>query len=296
MRATGAILLCLAAPALAEVEGAVRLTGSTATAHFARAWGPAFQRAHPKAPVQVVATSSGAAPKAMQAGPGTLGMMSRPMTQAEREGLARRGKPPLELKVALDAVGIYVRKDNPALAISLTQLEQAFSARPREGGRAGTWGELGYGGALAAQPIAAFGFERGRGAYEVMRELALGGGDFHAGVSQEPVSSSVVQGVGVEPGGIGYASVYFKTPRTRLLAVARPGRQPVAPTEEAIMTGHYPLSRYLYLYAHADATPAARAFLAFVLSEDGQALVRGAGGIPIPAQLAAGQRALLRSP
>lgn len=288
MRLAAALLCCAAFPALAQTEN-ITVAGSSATAPYARAWAAGFQRAQPKTQVRVLATSSSAAPAAMLENSATIGMMSRAMTEAERKRVAGRGdKPPLELKVALDAVGIYVRKDNPLPSISLAQIEQVFSATPRFGGRAENWGQLGVQGALVKVPIVAFGFDRGRGAYEVMRELALGGADFRNGVSPEPVSTSVVQGVGVEPGGIGYASVYFRTPRTRLLPV-----EGIAPSDETIMQGRYPLARHLYFYADPAAPAVARRFLQFVLSEDGRALVRGVGGIPISPQLAAQQRASL---
>jgi phosphate transport system substrate-binding protein len=295
MKALAAAILCIACPALAQVEGAFTVTGSTSTAPYARAWAAAFGRAHPKAPVRVLPTSSSAAPAAMLENAATIGMMSRSMNEKERKTIAdRHGQAPLEFRVALDAVGIYVRKDNPLPSITVAQIEQIFSAAPRAGARAETWGQLGVEGPLARVPIVAFGFDRGRGAYEVMRELALGGADFHSGVSTEPVSTSVVQGVGVEPGGIGYASVYYRTPRTRLLPVAPPGGEAVAPSEEAVRAGQYPLARFLYLYANASAPQAPRRFLQFVLSEEGQSLVRRAGGIPIEAALASSQTSLLR--
>jgi phosphate transport system substrate-binding protein len=290
MRLFAAAALCTASAALAQVEGNVTVTGSSSAAHYARAWATAFQREHPRAPVRVLATSSAAAPKAMVESAEVIGMMSRPMRDAERTKVAaRHGKPPVELKVAVDAVGIYVHKTNPMPAITVTQIQQVFSATPGLAPPAATWGELGAQGSLAKLPIAAFGFERGHGAYEMMRERALGGTEFHSRVVREPVATSVVQAVGVEPGGIGYASVSYRTSRTRLVPVAFDGGEPHAPTDQAIMAGRYPLARYLYLYAAASAPAASRKFVEFALSDDGQAIVKSSGGIPISREVAATQ-------
>ena len=192
----------------------------------------------------------------------TIGMMSRPMNSAEREAVAKaHGRAPMEIKVAIDAVGIFVFKDNPLRAISLAQVERIFAASAE---RLNTWGDLGLQGEWARRPIVAIGFDPGRGAYGVMRELALRGGDFRRGVIVEPVSSSVVQAVGMEAGGIGYASVFFRTVRTRVLPIAT-SEGAVEPSDDAVAAGKYPLSRFLYLYVSPASTASARQFLKFVL-------------------------------
>jgi phosphate transport system substrate-binding protein len=130
-----------------------------------------------------------------------------------------------------------------------------------------------------------------------MRELVLRGGNFAADVSAEPVSTSVVQAVGVDPGAIGYASVYYRTSRTRVLPLQTANGELAEPNEADASSGKYPLARYLYLYlgmpkgGNPDNT--AREFLRFVLSEEGQAITRASGAFAIPAALARTQRATL---
>lgn len=281
-----------------KLQGAVQLSGSSAVATFARAWGAAFQQMYPGAPVTVVAKSSGAAIGDMLANPATIGMTSRPLNAAERESYARQhGQPPLEFKVAIDAVAIYVFKDNPLQSISMLQLERIFAAAPKSGAAVADWGQVGLAGEWAQRAVNGVGFEAGRGAYEVMRELVLRGGDFRASVSAEPVSTAVVQAVGVDPGAIGYASVYFRTARTKVLAVETTSGDKVPPTEAEASSGKYPLARFLYLYlgvpkgGNADA--ATREFLRFVLSEEGQNATRASGAFAIAPALAQSQRAVL---
>jgi phosphate transport system substrate-binding protein len=291
MRLLAVIALVVCGSAVAQ-KSTVTVTGSSSTAPYAQAWGNAFQLRHPGVTIRVVAMNSSAAPAAMINDASTIGMMSRPMNEKEREAVARKHRAaPLELKVALDALGIYVSKTNPLTAISVEQIESVFADKPRTGKRAATWGELGADGAWSSKAVRAFGFERGRGAYDLMRELALGGGEFAGSVSVEPVSSSVVQAVGVEPGGIGYASVYFRTARTRLLPVSAGSGEAVAPTDETIAAGQYPLARFLYFYVTGSLSGAPGQFLHFVLSEDGQELLKQTGGISIPRDLAISQAA-----
>lgn len=288
-------------PAYRRVQaprGTITLSGSSALATFARSWGSAFGRLYPAASVQVVAKSSGAAIGDMIANPGTIGMTSRPLTAAERDAYAKsHGAPPLELKVAIDAVAIYVFKDNPLDSISLPQLERVYSAAPGSGAAIERWGQLGATGDWAERAISPVGFDAGRGAYEIMRELVLRGGSFHAGVAAEPVSTSVVQAVGVTPAAIGYASVYYRTARTKVLAVTAADGRRGEPTEADCASGRYPLARFLYLHIGAgkgaDGDAAAREFVRFVLSDEGQNVARASGAFAVPAAVAREQVAAL---
>ncbi len=281
-----------------SAQGVLTLSGSSAVATFARAWGSAYSRVYPAAGVNVIAKSSGAAIADMSANPGTIGMTSRPLTAAEREGYAKQqGRPPLEFKVAIDAVAIFVFKDNPLPSITLPQLERIFGAAPKSGAAIERWGQAGLTGDWAQRGIQCIGFPAGRGAYEIMRELVLSGGNFNADVSAEPVSTSVAQAVGVNPAAIGYASVYYKTARTRVLPVQTAGGELAQPTEADASSGKYPLSRFLYLHLGAakdgGADAAGREFLRFVLSQEGQDAARAAGAFAVPAALAHEQVAAL---
>jgi phosphate transport system substrate-binding protein len=281
-----------------SAQGVLTLSGSSAAATFARTWGSAYARIYPAASVNVVAKSSGAAIADMLSSPGTIGMTSRPLTAAEREGYAKaHGRPPLEFKVAIDAVAIFVFKDNPMPSITLSQLERIFGAAPKSGAAIERWGQADLAGDWSVRGISCVGFPAGRGAYEIMRELVLGGGNFNADVSAEPVSTSVAQAVGVNPGAIGYASVYYRTARTRVLPVQTADGELAQPSEADASSGKYPLSRFLYLHLgvakDGGADAAGREFLRFVLSQEGQDAARAAGAFAITPALAHEQVAAL---
>jgi phosphate transport system substrate-binding protein len=283
-------------------RGTLRLSGSSAVAQLARAWGGAFTRLYADAKVDIVAKSSGAAAADMTADPTTIGMTSRPLNRGERDALtARLGRAPLELKVAVDALALYVFKDNPTASITLEQIERVFAASPTRGQPIERWGQLGVqGAAWADKLIVPVGFAPGRGAYDTMRELVLRGGDFASDVQAEPVATSVVQAVGVEPGAIGYASASLRTARTKLLAVSDGHGPAVLPDEAGASSGRYPLARFLYLHLGSSASPGAaalaREFLRFVLAQEGQELARTNGAFAIAPALAHEQGAALRAP
>jgi phosphate transport system substrate-binding protein len=246
-----------------------------------------FESLQPEVSLDIGGAGSGTALAGMLAAPDTIGLLSRPMNAREREALqARYGHAPTEVRIAMDAVAIYVFKTNPIAALSLPDLRRAFI-----GGPEGTvsWGGLGLGGAWADTPVVRYGLERGRGAHDLLREVVLGGADFASEVNVEPVSTSVVQGVGTQPGGIGYASLYFRTPRTRVLPLLHRG-EVVEPTADNALSGKYPLARYLYLYVNKPPgqalAPLQRQFIAFVLSRDGQEQVARQGLFALDARTA----------
>jgi phosphate transport system substrate-binding protein len=280
-------------------RGALRLSGSSAMALLARAWAGAFTRVFADVNVDVVVKSSGAAIGDMSADPTTIGMTSRALNRTEREGYAARtGRAPLEIKVAIDALAIVVFKDNPLPSITIEQVERVFAAAPRTGAAIDRWGQFGIAGMpWAERRVHPVGFAPGRGAYDLMRELVLGGGDFAADVQAEPVATSVVQAVGVEPGAIGYASASLRTARTRLLPVHDRQGTPVAPDEAGAASGRYPLARNFYLHlgtgADAGQQALAREFMRFVLSREGQELAASAGAFALPAAVAREQTAAL---
>ena len=80
--------------------------------------------------------------------------------------------------------------------------------------------------------------------------------------------------------GIGYGGIAYGA-GIRHLGILGAGGAPVEPTEETIRSGAYPLSRPLYWYVAARAPQAARDFLAWVLSPEGQAHVAEVGYFPI---------------
>lgn len=277
-------------PAYARVDklaGTVKATGSSTVAALLKPLIDRFQGLQPEVQFDIGGAGSGTAVAGMLESPETMGLLSRPMNARERERFrAQYGYAPLELKVAIDAVAIYVFKDNPLPAISLAELRRAFG---RDADAASRWGALGLTGDWQEVPLQRFGLEAGRGAHEVMRDVVLQGRDFAAELAIEPVSTSVVQGVATRPGGIGYASVFFRTQRTRILPISHQG-QNVEPTADNASAGRYPLARFLYVCVNRKPgvalPPAALQFLQFLLSSDGQDAVARQGLYPLGPGLA----------
>lgn len=257
-------------------------------------WTEAFKREYPNVNVQVQAAGSSTAPPALTRGTSNFGTMSRPMKDSEIDAFEKmHGYKPVGIRVALDALAIYVHKDNPLGSMSLEQVDSVFSATRRCGGAKdiANWGELGLPGSWTNRPIQLYGRNSVSGTYGYFKTAALCSGDFKNTVSEQPGSASVIQAVTSSLNGIGYSGIGYETPGVRTVAIARrTDAAAVAASFDNALSRSYPLARFLYIYVNKQPgtplAPVEAEFLKLVLSRDGQREVAKTGYIPLPAQVA----------
>lgn len=281
----------------AELTGSLTSTGSDTLANLMTLWSESFQRLHPKVRVQVQAPGSSTAPPALAEGTANLGPMSRRMKSNELMAFEERhGYKPTSVRVAMDALAIYVHKDNPLTELALDQVDALFSVNRRCGSARPLqrWGQLELGGTWQNRPIQLYGRNSVSGTYGYFKRVALCSGDFLNSVNEQPGSASVVQSVGSSLGGIGYSGIGYKTAGVKALALRDDSTGAVLPSAVAAKDGSYPLSRYLYIYVNKHpgeaVDPVTAAFLRFVLSRQGQEIVLKDGYIPLSAQIANRER------
>lgn len=275
------------------VFGELLSVGSDTLAGLTSAWLRAFQGYYPNIDAQVQASGSSTAPPALIEQTAQLGPMSRPMRQKEIQAFVREhGYPPTELKVAIDAIGIFVNQDNLLKGLSFTQVDAIFSSTLRCKGLAPIerWSQLGVTGEWSERNIQRFGRNSASGTYGYFKEHALCGGDFRLDVNEQPGSASVVQSVASTIDGIGYSGVGYRVSGVRFLPISQDGIHYVSPTRDNIVNDLYPLSRYLYLYINkAPNKPLSTImaqFIRYVFSTEGQAVVSKEGYVPISVRLA----------
>ena len=275
------------------ISGSLSSIGSDTLANLMTLWGEEFKRLYPNVTIQIQAAGSSTAPPALSEGTATLGPMSRQMKSEEIEAFeARHGYKPTGIPVAVDALAIYVHKDNPITGLSVPQVDAIFSATRACGHDQDikTWGDLGVTGELATQSIQLFGRNSVSGTYGYFKEYALCKGDFKNSVNEQPGSASVVQGVTKSINGIGYSGEGYRTSGVRMLPLSRKtGGDLVEVNAENALSGKYPLSRYLYVYVNKHPNeplaPLEGEFLRMVLSQTGQTIVVKDGYIPLPAKI-----------
>jgi phosphate transport system substrate-binding protein len=284
------------------VSGSLSSVGSDTLNNLMTLWSEGFRKTYPSVRIQVEGKGSSTAPPALVEGTAQFGPMSREMKASEIQAFeARYGYPPTQVRVAVDALAVYVHRDNPLAQLTMAQVDAIFSKNRLCGAPAAlsTWGALGVQGPLAARPIRLYGRNSASGTYGYFKQVALCEGDFADQVKEQPGSASVVQGIAGDPYGIGYSGIGYRTSGVKALALAKAEGQRAATTAtEDVYSGRYPLSRYLYIYVNRkpgqplDALR--REFLRFVLSRPGQEVVVKDGYLPLHAEAVAQELAKLQ--
>ncbi|MDP3936818.1 MAG: phosphate ABC transporter substrate-binding protein, partial [Deltaproteobacteria bacterium] len=245
---------------------------------------------------------SSTAPPALISGTAQIGPMSRAMKSTEIDAFESKfGYKPTQISVALDGLAVYVNKDNPLESVTLPQLDAVFS-KTRLGGAPkdiATWGNLGLTGPWATRPLSIYGRNSASGTYGYFKEHALFGGDYKDTVKEQPGSASVVQGVTEDVNGIGYSGIGYRTSGVKALKVSKEaGGTAYGVSYEEVISGEYPLARFLYLYVNRTPNkpldPLVGAFIKYVLSRDGQQVVVKDGYLPLPERLVAQELAKLQ--
>lgn len=277
----------------AGVSGNLSSIGSDTLANLMTFWAEEFKRAYPNVNIQIQAAGSSTAPTALTEGTSNIGPMSRRMKDKELEAFEGRfGYKPTAVPVAIDALAIYVHKDNPIEGMSIAQLDAIFSSTRKCGNdtNIASWGDLGLSGAWSARDIQIFGRNSVSGTYGYFKSKALCKGDFKNTVNEQPGSASVVQSVSTSVNGIGYSGIGYKTSSVRSVPVSKkPGGEAVAATPENAVDGSYPLSRFLYVYVNKapnkPLAPLEREFIKLVYSKQGQHVVSKDGYVALPASV-----------
>jgi len=277
------------------VSGNLSSVGSDTLANLMTLWTEQFKRYYPGVNVQIQAAGSSTAPTALTEGTANIGPMIRFMRDREIEAFERaHGYQPTLVAVAIDALSVWVHKDNPLEGLTIPQLDRIFSSTLNcgGGGEITRWGELGLGGSWANRPIQLFGRNSVSGTYGHFKERALCRGDFKNTVAEQPGSASVVQSVATSLNGIGYSGMGYGTSSVRAAPIARDAEHEFVPaTTEQAIAGLYPMARFLYLYVNKEPgqplPPLLEEFLKLTLSFEGQTVVVRDGYVPFPAAIAA---------
>lgn len=283
-----------------KISGKLTCVGSDTLRILMERWFKDFSKMHPGVSCSLKSKGSNTAPPALQSGKCSLAAMSRPMREQEiRAFKTTHGHRPLEVRVALDALAVYVNKNNPLRGLTIQQLDGIFSSTQKCGGSNLTkWNQLVLG-SLQDAEITLYGRNDLSGSHDFFQKKALCGGEFKKNVTLEADSAHEVQAVEKDPAGIGYSGLGYRTDGVQVLGIApdsgsgyfryevekfRDSKDP-AKRFAYVYRGDYPLSRFLYLYVDKQPgkalAPEVEEFLKFVLSKQGQAIVLEIGFIPL---------------
>ena len=286
----------------AQVAGAMKIHGSDTMYPLLTRLSTEFRRRQPQVSIDVKGGGSAKAladflrvPNPQKASEEKAGQIllvssSRELMPSEvRQFSNSHGHDPIAIPVALDAVALYVHRDNPIKGLTLDQVDAIFSLSRNRGYPIDvvSWGQLGLSADWQHAPIRMFGRDRRSGTRTFFQEHVLAGGDFKPTMQEEPGAASVILALSQSPLGIAFNGLGLHSSLVRLVPLAEKQGAPfVAPSDATLADQTYPLRRVLYLYldtsSPASLNPAAKEFVSFISSREGQEAVIRAGFFPLP--------------
>jgi phosphate transport system substrate-binding protein len=251
---------------------AITVKGSDTMVILGQRWAEMYMKDNPGTTVQVTGGGSGTGIAALINGTTDLCESSRPMKDKEKADVQeKRGAPTVEIKVALDALAVYVNDKSPLKDISIPALRKIYM------GETTNWKDVGG----PSHPIILYGRENNSGTYGYFKEHVLDNKDFAAAVQTLAGTSAVVNAVKGDVYGIGYGGIAYLE-GIRALAVKKDeGSNAIVPSLETAQSGEYPISRYLYFYTAGPATGTMKKFVDWVLSPAGQKVIGDVGYYPL---------------
>ncbi len=245
-----------------EVSGNILLNGSTSMENVVNALNEVWNQNNPNAQAEGQYTGSGDGIKAVADGTADIGDSSRALSDDEKaQGL-------VENVIALDGIAVVTDPNNTVSNLTKDQLVQIYT------GQITNWSEVGG----ADQQIVVIGRESNsgtRGAFEELLEI-----EDQCQYAQEINSTGgILSTVQSTPGAIGYSSLADLTDTVKALSL-----DGVEPTVDNVKAGTYALQRPFVMATKGtidEQEAQVKAYLEFVLSAEGQAIVADCGLITV---------------
>lgn len=258
--------------------------GSDTMVNVAQAWAEAYGRKEPRVTVAVSGGGSGTGFSALINSTVDIANASREIRESEIEAVrAARGVVPTQYVVGYDALAIFLHPNNPVSSLTVATLAAIFG----EGGAVDSWSDLGV--TVPGCPsgrIVRVSRQNNSGTYAYFQEAVLGEQEFRLGSLDMHGSKDVVDLVERTPCAIGYSGLGYATAAVKMPCLSvRDGAPCIAPTERTAMDRSYPISRPLFMYTAGEPAGHVRAYLDWILSDEGQCILMRTGYAPLRADL-----------
>jgi phosphate transport system substrate-binding protein len=251
----------------AAAQDPLRIEGSNT---FGEKLGPllvkGFKRTNPGIPVELKRPGSGPGLDALIAGQADIAPTSRPANRTELLAAKKAGVKLRPQMIGSYGVAVIVNEANPVKSLKPSQVRALFN------GKVTNWSKV----RGAAAPVNLYVLDRKTGARAGFQDLAMRGDAYAATSNALPDYASIVAAVAKDPNAIGYADMGPLPDGVRAVLI---NGEP--PNSVAIYEQVYPYANSLYLYTlERKTTPAARKFIRYALSKDGQRIITKAGFVP----------------
>jgi phosphate transport system substrate-binding protein len=251
----------------------ITIKGSDTMVILGQRWAEVYMSKNPGSTIQVTGGGSGTGIAALINGTCDIAESSRPMKDTEKEQTRqKRGKEVVEFPVALDGLAVYVNERNPISELSVEQLKRIYT------GAAKKWSDVGG----RDERIILYGRENNSGTYVYFKEHVLENADYFPTTQTLPGTAAVINAVARDARGIGYGGIAYGK-GIKHLRVKKDANSPaIEPSMENVISGVYPISRFLFWYLAGQPSGDLKKLLDWVMTKDGQSVVENVGYYPLP--------------
>ncbi len=263
----------------AQARTLIQNKGSDTLVNVAQAWAEEYQNVNSDVAVAVSGGGSGNGIAAMINGTVDIANASRAMKQKEIDLAKSKGQNPIEHIVGYDALAVFLHKDNPAKQISIAELAEIYG----EEGETEDWTQIGLEvPGCKDQEMVLVSRQNNSGTYAYFRSAVLGKArDFKMGTNDMHGSKDVVDLVEKTPCAIGYSGLAYATDHVKLACVSKgDGEDCVMPSVKTASDGSYPIARPLFMYTNGEPTGEIKAYLDWIMSDEGQCIILNKGYAP----------------
>ncbi|MBK7499269.1 MAG: PstS family phosphate ABC transporter substrate-binding protein [Ignavibacteriales bacterium] len=270
-----------------EVEKTViTIKGSDTMVNLSQKWAEEYMKLHPDVSIQVTGGGSGTGVASLLNKTTEIANSSRELKSAELDDAKAKGVTPFVYQVALDGIAVIVHPESKVDNLTIQQVSDIFS------GKITNWKSVGG----VDMPITLYGRENSSGTYEFFKEHVLGkvNGkqvDYSTATQVLQGTAALGEAVARDKKGIGYGGVGYFAERNdvKILHIKKDENSiAISPAEnnkvnyDVIWSGDYSISRYLYCFTNGEATGKLKEFMDFIVSQEGQDVVRTMEYIPLP--------------
>jgi phosphate transport system substrate-binding protein len=248
-----------------ETSETVMATGSSTVAPLVADAAQQYEASHPGVRIEVQSGGSSRGISDTTSGVADLGMVSRALKDGEETKLAAH-------TIARDGVCVIIHRDNPVRLLDKPQLIDIYTKKITN------WKDVG---GKDATIIVANKAE-GRSTLEVfLHYLGLDQADVKADIVVGE-NLHVIQSVVSNPNTVGYVSVGTAMAEekagTPIQLVVTDGK---TPTMESVRDGSFPITRPLNVVTDAETSPAAQAFLDYLMSTEIHGIIEKHYFVPV---------------
>lgn len=262
----GLLMVLAVLPAAVSADGkTITISGSTTVLPIASAAAEAYMAKHSDVDVKVSGGGSGVGVSAIGKGSVDIGMSSRDLTTDEKASYSKLVVTP----VAKDGIALIVNPANKVDSLTLKQVKDIYT------GTVKSWKDVGG----EQQAFDIVGRDSASGTREFFSTAVLNKEDFTKFMVEKNSNGAVQQLVSQTPTAIGYVGMGFED-GVKVLSINVDGKM-LKPTAATVKSKEYPLSRDLYFLTNGEPSGAAKDFIDFLLSADGQKIVEAQGFVSL---------------